>query len=213
MQKGHLAPKQEAIFRQIEANLPAYNGWTNKMYATLKSINSLSGAQQTQAILLGVKDITVSNATVSNLMGNLYSKLHTQIGADENVIGARIPAAVNSGETLSIVVGVVALVLAALITFLIIRSITGPLAKVADAADRVAEVVLDVELDLHGRDEISKVARSIPRRDRPPEDNVRRRARVRQRPPQRQRRAEVGRRRAGPRVRGPARPDAGGARG
>ena len=58
-------------------------------------------------------------------------------------------------------IGIVALLLAAGITFLIIRSITKPLAKVADAADLVAEGRVDVELDLHGRDEISKVAESF----------------------------------------------------
>src|SRR5579863_247463 len=125
--KGHLTGKQQAIFNQIEANLPTYNSWTDKMYALLKNINSMSGAAQTHALMLGVKDISVSNATVSNLMGNLYVQLSTQIGNDENVIGARIPAAVNSTLTLSIIVGIVALLLAAGITFLIIRSITKPL--------------------------------------------------------------------------------------
>jgi methyl-accepting chemotaxis protein len=161
LEKGHLTPKQAAIFHEITTNLPAYNGWTNKMYALLKNINSLSGAAQTTALMQGVKDISVSNATVSNLMGNLYNKLSNQIGSDENVISNRIPATVNSTLTLSIVIGIVALVLAVGITFLIIRSITKPLAKVADAADRVAEGRVDVELDLHGRDEISKVADSF----------------------------------------------------
>ena len=159
--KGHLTPKQWAIFHEITTNLPAYNSWTDKMYATLKDINSLSGAAQTAAIMQGVKDITVSNATVSNLMGNLYNKLSTQVGNDENVISNRIPATVNSTLTLSIVIGIVALVLATLITFVIIRSITKPLAKVASAADLVAEGRVDVELDLHGHDEISKVAESF----------------------------------------------------
>ncbi len=159
--KGHLTPKQDAIFKQIETNLPLYNSWTNKMYATLKDINSLSGAGQQSAILAGVKDITVSNANVSNLMGNLYTKLHDQIGSAENVIGARIPATVNSTLTLSVIIGIVALLLAAGITWLIIRSITRPLAKVADAADLVAEGRVDIELDVYGRDEISKVAESF----------------------------------------------------
>ncbi|MGH2835734.1 MAG: HAMP domain-containing protein, partial [Solirubrobacteraceae bacterium] len=159
--KGHLTPKQDAIFRQIETNLPIYNSWTNKMYATLKNINSLSGAAELSAIMQGVKDITVSNANVSNLMGNLYAKLHNQIGNDENVISNRIPATVNSTLTLAIIIGILALVIAAGITFLIIRSITRPLAKVADAADRVAEGRVDVEIDVHGRDEISKVADSF----------------------------------------------------
>jgi methyl-accepting chemotaxis protein len=158
---GHLTPKAQAILKQIDANNPIYDGWTDKMYATLKNINSLPASQQQAAVVLGVKDISVSNATVSNLMGNLFTKLRDQIASEENVIGARIPAAVSSGKSTSIIIGIVALVLAFGITFLIIRSITRPLAKVAEAADRVAEGRVDVELDLHGRDEISKVAESF----------------------------------------------------
>ncbi|HWD69474.1 MAG TPA: methyl-accepting chemotaxis protein, partial [Solirubrobacteraceae bacterium] len=161
LRNGHLNAKADAILKQIDANNPVYDGWTNKMYATLKTINSLPASEQQAAVALGVKDITVSNATVSNLMGNLFTKLRDRITSEENTIGARIPAAVSSGQSSSVIVGVVALVLAALITFLIIRSITGPLAKVAEAADRVAEGRVDVELDLHGRDEISKVADSF----------------------------------------------------
>ncbi len=100
---GHLTPQQWAIFHEITTNLPVYNGWTDKMYATLQHINSLSGAAQTAAIMSGVKDISVSNANVSNLMGNLYNKLSNQIGDDENVVSSRIPATVNSTLTLSIV--------------------------------------------------------------------------------------------------------------
>jgi methyl-accepting chemotaxis protein len=161
LRSGHLTPKSQAILKQIDANNPTYDGWTDKMYATLKGINALPASQQQAAVALGVKDISVSNATVSNLMGNLFAKLRAQIASEEGVIGARIPAAVSSGKSSSIIVGVIALILAALITFVIIRSITRPLAKVAEAADRVAEGRVDVELDLHGRDEISKVAESF----------------------------------------------------
>lgn len=161
LENGHLTPGQAAILARVRSNLPLYNSWTNKMYATLKDINSVSGAAQTGAIAQGVKDISVDNANVSNLMGNLYAKLANRIGSEEDVISARIPATVNSTLTLLIVIGIVALLLAAAITFVIIRSITRPLAKVADAADRVAEGRVDVELDVHGRDEISQVAESF----------------------------------------------------
>ena len=49
------------------------------MYATLKNINSLPASRQPAAVALGVKDISVSNAAVSNLMGNLFIKLRHQI--------------------------------------------------------------------------------------------------------------------------------------
>jgi methyl-accepting chemotaxis protein len=98
---------------------------------------------------------------VSNTLQAEFNKLRSQVAAEEAVIGARIPSTVSSTLSLSIIIGIVALALAALITFLIIRSITRPLAKVADAADRVAEGRVDVELDLYGRDEISKVADSF----------------------------------------------------
>ena len=159
--KNHLAPQSAAILKQIETDTPVYDSWTNKMYAELKDINSLSGAAQTAAIMQAVKYITVDNANISNDLGNLYVKLRTEISNQEATVGARIPAQVSSSESLSIVIGIVALLLAAGITFVIIRSITRPLAKVADAADLVAEGRVDVELDVHGRDEISKVAESF----------------------------------------------------
>ena len=162
MAKTALTPKVRALLNKIEAELPVYNGWTNKMYATLQSVkNSTNSAQVTAATLQAARYITVDNANVSNQTNADFNALRKQLGDEENVIGARIPAAVSSGKSSSIIVGVVALALAALITFLIIRSIVRPLAKVADAADRVAEGRVDVEIDLHGRDEISKVADSF----------------------------------------------------
>ena len=87
--------------------------------------------------------------------------LRTQIANEEATIGAQIPRQVRTSSTFSMVLAAIALVFAALITFLIIRSITRPLAKVAEAADRVAEGRVDVELDIYGHDEISKVADSF----------------------------------------------------
>ncbi len=159
--RSRLAPRLAAILHQIEARTPGYDAWTNKMYAKLKDVNRLSGPAQTAAIAAGVRYISVDNAGVSNQLGKLYVRLRADISHDQTRVGARIPAMVNRTLTLSIVLGIAALVLAAGITLLIIRSITRPLAKVADAADRVAEGRVDVELDVHGRDEISQVAESF----------------------------------------------------
>ncbi len=157
----HLSAQSEAIYRRLLADIPVYNSWTDKMYALLKNVNTLSPASQNAAILLGVKYITVSNSNISNDVNNLFVKLRSQISSEEATIGARIPAAVSSGQSLSLIIGIAALLIAALLTYLIIRSITRPLAKVAQAAGRVAEGRVDVELDIHGRDEISQVAESF----------------------------------------------------
>ena len=77
--KNHLTPKSATVLNQIETLTPGYDAWTNKMYALLKNINSLSPAAQSAAIAQGVKDISVSNANVSNQLGNLFVTLRTQI--------------------------------------------------------------------------------------------------------------------------------------
>ncbi len=161
VERNHLSPQTATLVHAIATNMPVYNGWTTRMYETLRNINSLRGAAQTAAILQGVKDITVSNVKVSNTLQAEFNRLNAQITRDQRVTGAQIPTTVSSTLTLSILIGLLALLLAAAITVVIIRSITRPLAKVAAAADLVAEGRVDVDVEVLGNDEISKVARSF----------------------------------------------------
>jgi methyl-accepting chemotaxis protein len=157
-----LSPKARALTEQLTKDLTEYNAWGDLMYAGVSGLANVNNPVTINAAInAAVRDITVSNATISNKVQSDFDSLRAQLGREDDALSGQIPTTVSSTLTLSIVIGIVALLLAAGITFLIIRSITRPLAKVADAADRVAEGRVDVELDDHGRDEISKVAESF----------------------------------------------------
>jgi methyl-accepting chemotaxis protein len=160
--KTPISPRSRALTQQLVKDLVVYNGWTNKMYASFVGLAREKDPTQVDAVIdQAVRDITVNNAAITSKVQDEFDTLRSQLGARDDFLSGQIPTTVSSTLTLSIVIGIVALLLAAGITYLIIRSITRPLAKVADAADRVAEGRIDVELDLHGRDEISKVAESF----------------------------------------------------
>jgi methyl-accepting chemotaxis protein len=157
-----LSPKARALTEQLTKDLTEYNAWGDLMYAGVSGLANVNNPVTINAAInAAVRDITVSNATISNKVQSDFDSLRAQLGREDDALSGQIPTTVSSTLTLSIVIGIVALLLAAGITFLIIRSITRPLAKVADAADRVAEGRGVVELDVHGRDEISKVAESF----------------------------------------------------
>jgi methyl-accepting chemotaxis protein len=150
----HALPNAKAtsIFKQLKGDLPVYNGWTDRMYKTLRSGGSVTTA---------IRDITVSNASVSNRVQADFDSLKNEMGSAEATIGARIPSSTNSGLTQMIVISIIALALAVVITLVIVRSITKPLDRVSKAADKVAAGNVDVEVDVRGRDEIAKVADSF----------------------------------------------------
>jgi methyl-accepting chemotaxis protein len=157
-----LSPKAHAMVEQLTKDLTEYNAWGNLMYAGVTGLTNVNNpALINAAINAAVRDITVEDAAISNKVQSDFDSLRAQLGHEDDALSGQIPTTVSSTLTLCIVIGIVALLLAAAITFLIIRSITRPLAQVAEAADRVAEGRVDVELDLHGRDEISKVAESF----------------------------------------------------
>jgi methyl-accepting chemotaxis protein len=157
-----LSPKARALTEQLTKDVTEYNAWGDLMYAGVTGLANVNNPGTINAAInAAVRDITVSNATISSKVQSDFNSLRAQLGHEDDALSGQIPTTVSTTLTLSIVIGIAALLLAAGITFVIIRSITRPLAKVADAADRVAEGRVDVELDVHGRDEISKVAESF----------------------------------------------------
>ena len=81
--------------------------------------------------------------------------------ANLNTNGNQIGSKLDSMRTTIIVLTIVSVIIGGLIMLMIIRSITGPLSKVTGAAKRFARGSVDVELDVHGRDEIATVAESF----------------------------------------------------
>lgn len=147
-----MTPRSEALFKTLEREVPTYSSWTTLMYDTLQSGSSAMAA---------VRDITVDNASISNRVRTGFNDLRALLEANEAMIGARIPSTTDRELTLMIVISIVALLLAMAITWLIVRSIIRPLDKVRRAAYSVANGHVDVDMDVSGRDEIAKVAKSF----------------------------------------------------
>src|SRR5579884_1745481 len=75
--------------------------------------------------------------------------------------GRQIGSTLDGMRTRIIVLTLISVVFGGLVMLLIIRSITSPLTKVTAAAKRFARGAVDVEIDVHGRDEIATVADSF----------------------------------------------------
>jgi methyl-accepting chemotaxis protein len=83
------------------------------------------------------------------------------VQANLNANGNQIGSKLNSLRTTVIVLTIISVLVGGLIMLMIIRSITVPLSKVAGAARRFARGSVDIELDVHGKDEIATVADSF----------------------------------------------------
>jgi methyl-accepting chemotaxis protein len=83
--------------------------------------------------------------------------VQANLNANGNQIGSRL----NSLRTTVLVLTIISVLVGGLIMLMIIRSITVPLSKVAAATKRFARGSVDVELDVHGKDEIATVADSF----------------------------------------------------
>jgi methyl-accepting chemotaxis protein len=145
---------QAAVRRQAANALHAlagYNYFTNELHD-----KALAG-DVTAAVYVA----TVSNAAVSNSLQSDFNAMGAELSDHASTITKSTTQSIGSAITLALLIAGLSLALAALVTWRIIRSITRPLAKVARAADKVAQGRVDVELDVHGRDEISKVADSF----------------------------------------------------
>jgi methyl-accepting chemotaxis protein len=81
--------------------------------------------------------------------------------ANLNTNGNQIGSKLDSLRTTVIILTIISVLVGGLIMLMIIRSITVPLSRVAGAAKRFARGAVDVELDVHGNDEIATVADSF----------------------------------------------------
>jgi methyl-accepting chemotaxis protein len=83
--------------------------------------------------------------------------VEANLDANGNQIGSQL----NGLRTTVIVLTIISVLVGGLIMLMIIRSITVPLSKVAAAAKRFARGSVDIELEVHGKDEIATVADSF----------------------------------------------------
>jgi methyl-accepting chemotaxis protein len=136
---------------QAQRDLAGYNHFTVLFH------------QDAQAgkVTAAVYVVTVSNAAISNQLQNDFDAMGAALSKQAGAITASVGQRVSQSITLVAVIGVVALVIAVLITLWLLRSITRPLAQVTRAAERIAEGDIAVEVEVHSNDEIGRMARAF----------------------------------------------------
>lgn len=94
-------------------------------------------------------------------IADAYDALTPQVLANLNDNGNKIGSRLDSMRTTIIILTIVSVLIAMIAIIAIIRSITRPLNKVADAAKRFADGDIDIDIDVHGKNEIASVADSF----------------------------------------------------
>jgi methyl-accepting chemotaxis protein len=149
---GHVPGGQvRAMVSALQSDLATYNGFTEQV-----------GAAGHRGDAIGaVKVMTVGNVKISNQTQADFDKLSAAVAKQAAAINASVSSSVSSSISLLGVIGVVGVIIAILITVWIVRSITRPLAEMTEAAERIAEGDVDVELQATSSDEIGRLAEAF----------------------------------------------------
>jgi methyl-accepting chemotaxis protein len=129
-------------------DLSAYYGFTLKMHAAVLAGNPT----------LAVRLVTVSNAPASNQTQADFDVMGKALSTDAAQITAQANSAASSSEHLVLIVAVLAILLAIAITLWLARSIIRPLREMTDAAERIADGDLDVDIQADSEDELGRLA-------------------------------------------------------
>ncbi len=145
------SPELISAVHELATNFAAYSSFTAQVRSDV-----LSGE-----ISEAVQAMTIGNLKSSNGTQAAFNKIEPLVQQSFNSHNNSISSSVSSGKTLLLTIAILALLLAGGLSFLIIRSITTPLGKLTEAAERFALGDVEIDLDASGRDEISTVARSF----------------------------------------------------
>ena len=149
---GHAPSAQvRAMVATLRSDLETYNGFTQRV--------GFYGHRGD--VVRAVKAVTVDNASISNQTQADFDKLSAAVTKQAAAINASVSSSVSSAISLLSVIGVVGLIIAILITVWIVRSITRPLAEMTEAAERIAEGDVDVEVQATSGDEIGRLAHAF----------------------------------------------------
>ena len=144
-------PQVRAMVSTLQSDLATYNGFTRQV-----------GIDGHRGDAVGaVKAVAVNNANISNQTQADFDKLSAAVTKQAAAINASVSSSVSSAISLLSVIGVVGLIIAILITVWIVRSITRPLAEMTEAAERIAEGDVDVEVGAASGDEIGRLAHAF----------------------------------------------------
>jgi len=149
---GHAPNAQvRAMVSTLQSDLATYNGFTQQV-----------GIDGHRGDAVGaVKVMTVDNVKISNQTQADFDTLSAAVTKQAAAINASVSGSVSSAISLLSVIGVVGLIIAILITVWIVRSITRPLAEMTEAAERIAEGDVDVEVGAASGDEIGRLAHAF----------------------------------------------------
>ncbi len=101
--------------------------------------------------LLGTSAVTASNDLVTVAAEEMNAEF-----ADRSAASTREMQVVGG-------IALAGIVLALVLAFMVSRSITGPVSHLAEVADRISLGDLDVEIDVHGTNEVGQLAESLRR--------------------------------------------------
>jgi methyl-accepting chemotaxis protein len=135
----------------LRSDLATYNGFTQQVGAAGARGNAQAA----------VKVMTVGNVHISNQTQADFDSLSAAMTKQAAAINGSVGTEVSSSISLLAVIGAVGLIIAILIAIWMTRSITRPLAAMTDAAERIAEGDLEVEVEAGSNDEIGRLARAF----------------------------------------------------
>jgi len=175
MTKASIAGKIPASYVSIEGKLEEYgksiddSGETTNEYNKVKELIEQSKGVQQQITSLGQEGKT---SEAVQLFEGQWSEMTTELEASinrifniavtdaEKTVQENQDAAMKSFTTMGLIIGF-AIVLALIIGIYAAYSITKPIKKLAQAADRLALGDVEVEIDTRRRDEIGQLSKSF----------------------------------------------------
>jgi methyl-accepting chemotaxis protein len=131
----------------LRSDLAIYNGFTQQVGAD----GQRGEAKKTVDVM------TVGNVNISNKTQADFNALSAAVTKQSAAITRSVSQNVSSAISLLSVIGIVGLILVVVLTWWLVRSITRPLARITDAAERIAGGEVDVEVDTSGNDEIGRL--------------------------------------------------------
>jgi methyl-accepting chemotaxis protein len=105
--------------------------------------------------------VTIGNSNISNIVQDDFNAMGAALTRKAAMIDATVGPHVTNALILVGVIALIAIVVATLITIWLLRSITRPLRRVTNAAQRIAEGDVDIALDVRGNDEIGQLAQAF----------------------------------------------------
>jgi methyl-accepting chemotaxis protein len=144
-------PRIRAAARAALADLAVYDGFTQKVLSESLAFNAHTAVQV----------MTVGNVHISNALQARFDALGAVMTAQATADNAAVDHEVSHSIMLAVVLALTGLLLALVATARLVRSITRPLDRVTEAAERIAEGDLEVTIEADGDDEIARMSRAF----------------------------------------------------